>query len=150
MKNKVVIIFLVLLGIILLDSIQALIFDRNTFIGIETRGSKREGILVDTYHCGNGIHDAVIKGFSYSCTFYDNFIIVDKSADMKDFVCAETLESFYEDEEYIYFWDCLKNDYIVVKYENGFVETVSEALKKERIKVSNLDKLGINYIKSLK
>ena len=60
------------------------------------------------------------------------------------------LESFYEDEEYIYFWDCLKNDYIVVKYENGFVETVSEALKKERIKVSNLDKFGINYIKSLK
>lgn len=41
MKNKVVIIFLVLLGIILLDSIQTLIFDRNTFIGIETRGSKR-------------------------------------------------------------------------------------------------------------
>ena len=92
--KRIIIVIGVIVGIILLDSIQALVFDNNPIIGIQTRNMKKDGILVDTHHCGNGKHDTVIKGFSYSCTFYDNFIIVDKSADMKDFVCAEAPRKF--------------------------------------------------------
>lgn len=43
----------VLVGIILLDTMQALIFNNNPVIGIETKCLKKEGILVNTYHCGN-------------------------------------------------------------------------------------------------
>lgn len=44
----------VLVGIIILDTIQALVFNNNAIIGIETKGMVRHGILVNTYHCGNG------------------------------------------------------------------------------------------------
>ena len=57
----------VVIAIVLLDSIQALVFDNNPVIGIQTKNMKKVGILVDTHHCGNGKHDTVIKGFSYSC-----------------------------------------------------------------------------------
>jgi len=43
-----------LVGIVLLDSLQALIFNNNPIIGIETHCRRKAGILVDTFHCGNG------------------------------------------------------------------------------------------------
>lgn len=65
---KYILVFVgVLIGIILLDSMQALLFNNNPIIGIETRCSKKEGVLVDTYHCGNGKHRTVIKKFNLSC-----------------------------------------------------------------------------------
>lgn len=70
MKKSFKVIFIcigVIIGIILLDSIQALIFDNNPLIGIETRSMKKSGILVDSHHCGNGKNVAVLKGSRYSC-----------------------------------------------------------------------------------
>ena len=82
--KKILIVIAVIIGIILLDSIQALVFDNNPIIGIETRGMKREGILVDTYHFGNGKHDTVIKGFSPSSSFNGgNYILVDETKEIK-------------------------------------------------------------------
>ena len=42
---------LILFGFIILDTIQALIFNNNPLIGLETKCMKKEGIFVDTYHC---------------------------------------------------------------------------------------------------
>lgn len=137
----------VLVGIIILDTIQALVFDNNPIIGIETRGMKREGILVDTHHCGNGKHDTVIKGFSYSCSYDADITIIDKTKDIKDFVCAEALEEFYRDEKYVYYYNCIKSNYIVVRYNDGTEETVKDALKNNRIEIGDLDKFNISYIK---
>ena len=70
--------------IILLDSIQALVFDNNPIIGIQTRNMKKVGILVDTHHCGNGKHDTVIKGFSYSCNYEGGkYTLVDETKKIK-------------------------------------------------------------------
>lgn len=55
------------IGFVLLDTIQALVFNKNTIIGIETNCMRREGILVNTYHCGNGKHITKIKKSSSSC-----------------------------------------------------------------------------------
>lgn len=137
--------------IILFDSLQALIFDNNPIIGIDTRCMKRVGILVETYHCGNGKHNTVIKGFSYSCSYNcGNYTLIDKTKEIKNFVCAEALESFYEDENYIYYWNCIKNKYMVVKYDNGLEEAISEALRKGNIDINILDKFGISYIREAK
>ena len=115
-KNGLIVIG-VIVGIILLDSMQALIFDNNPILGIQTRGMKKVGILVDTFHCGNGKHDTVIKGFSHSCAIIDdNYILVDKTKEVNDFACAEALESFYEDDNYTYYWSCIKNTLMVVRY----------------------------------
>lgn len=72
MKKKIIIIIVSIIGIILLDSVQALIFDNSPIIKVRELYNggdfnyKDKGILVDTY-CGiNGNKDTVIKGFSYS------------------------------------------------------------------------------------
>ena len=57
----------ILMGIILLDSIQALIFNNNIIIGIETKSMKKEGLLVDTYHCSDGKNITKFKLFNSSC-----------------------------------------------------------------------------------
>lgn len=76
--------------------------------------------------------------------------IVDKTKDKKDFTCAEALESFYEDENYTYFWSCIKNQHIVVKYNSGYEELVSVALKSGAITISDLDDYNIKYIRQAK
>ena len=56
--NKIIKIVLVvigtLLGIVLLDTIQALLFNNTVIIGRETNCMRKEGIFVDTYHCVDG------------------------------------------------------------------------------------------------
>ena len=76
--------------------------------------------------------------------------ITDKTKTMINFSCAEILSSFYEDEKYIYYFECMKNKYVIVKYTDNSEETVSEALKHNRIKISDLEKHNIKYIKETK
>ena len=146
--KNVLIVMGVIVCIILLDSMQALIFDNNPVIGIQTRGMKKVGILVDTFHCGNGKHDTVIKGFSHSCAIIDdNYILVDKTKEVNDFACDSALESFYEDDNYTYYWSCIKNTLMVVRYSDCNEETISDALKSKHIEIGDLDKFEIDYIK---
>jgi len=156
MKTILIIIGL-LLGIILLDSIQALIFDNNPIIKIKeyynggTLNYKSMGIFVDTFNCANGKKDTTLKGFSYSCSFNGgNYTLVDETKEIKDFTCAEALESFYVDENYTYYWSCIKNKYMIVKYNDGYKELISEALKHGNIDIQVLDKFNISYIKEKK
>lgn len=145
------IVIVVIVAIILLDSIQALVFDNNPIIGIQTRNMKKVGILVDTYHFGNGKHDTVIKGFSPSSAFYGGeYILVDETKDKEDFACDDALEPFYDDENYTYFWSCIKNKYMIVKYSDGSKELISDALKQGHIDIQVLDKFNISYIKEEK
>ena len=72
--------------------------------------------------------------------------LVDKTKEIKDFACAEALEGFYADNEYTYYWSCMKNDYMVVKYNSGYEETISVALKNGAIKIEDLDRFNISYI----
>lgn len=149
--KSILIILSGIVAIIILDSIQAFIFDNNPIIGIETRGMKRIGILVDTHHCGNGKHDTVIKGFSYSCKYNGGkYTLIDKTKEIEDFSCDTVLEKFYEDEKYVYYWNCIKNNYMLVKYDDGNEGTISEALNKNHIDINILDKFNIEYIKTEK
>lgn len=71
----------VLVGIIILDTIQALVFNNNAIIGIETKGMVRHGILVNTYHCGNGKNITRFRLSNYIgesvCGKNINYIITD-------------------------------------------------------------------------
>ena len=73
--------------------------------------------------------------------------IVDTTKNIKDFACAEMLEEFYQDDEYIYYYNCIKSSYILVKFKDGFQMTVEEALKKDLITIKDLDEYKIDYIK---
>ena len=155
--KNILIISSIILGIVLIDTIQALVFNNNPIIKIKEYYNggdlnyKSKGILVDTYNCINGKKDTQLKGLSYSCSYNGgNYKLIDKTKQMKNFACAEVLESFYEDEKYIYYWSCMKNKYMIVKYEEGFEETISQALQKNHIEIQILDKFDISYIKEEK
>ncbi len=145
----------VLVAILIIDTAQALIFDNSPLLKTRTYYDggdlhyKDKGLFTDTY-CGyNGVKDTVIKGFSYSLTFDDNFEIIDKTQD-GTIDCATKIEVFYEDSEYTYSFTCVKSEYVIVKYSGGTEETVKEALNKGRIDIGDLDKFGIFYQKTAK
>lgn len=154
--KKVFVIIGIIIGVILLDSIQALVFDNNPLFKIREHydggelNYKDKGILVDTY-CGiNGKKDTVIKGFSYSLSDEDTFEIVDKTKNMEDFACDDALEEIYEDENYIYYLPCIKSRYIEVRYKSLRRENIISALANGNISIGDLDKFDIYYIKEKK
>lgn len=110
-------------------------------------------LLYDTLYCHEYSTPQVKpKGTKISCAVErvdvgDVVSIKDTTKEIKDFACAEALESFYEDDMYKYFWNCMKNKYMIVQYESGFEEPVSEALKYGTITISDLDRFNIDYIK---
>lgn len=114
------------------------------------------GLFYDTYNCPEySVPQIKAKGTKFNCAIERVDIgkvveIIDKTKNMKDFACDEALEGFYADDKYIYFWSCMKNEYMIVKYESGFEETISNALKYGTISISDLDRFNISYIKQNK
>lgn len=112
-----------------------------------------KGILYDTYNCIEySVPQIKLKWTKFSCSEKIQvgkiISMEDTTKEIKNFVCAEALESFYEDENHIYYWNCMKNDFMIVKYENGYEERISDALMFNRIKISDLNEYNINYIKT--
>lgn len=125
----------------------------------ENNGSNNEvyhGLFYNTYNCAEySIPQIKAKWTKFSCAVGKDDIgkvveIKDTTREIKDFTCAEALESFYEDEDYIYYWNCMKDKYMIVKYESGFEETISDALKYGTITLDDLDQNNISYIKNKK
>lgn len=112
-----------------------------------------QGIFFDTYNCHEySIPQIKKKKTKFSCAVSRIDIgklteIVDKTKNMKNFACAEMLEQFYEDNEYEYYYSCMKGKYIIAKYENGYEETVANSLKYGTITIKDLDRYNIDYIK---
>ena len=73
--------------------------------------------------------------------------IEDKTMENKDFACSMALEKIFEDNKNEYFLNCIKSEYIVVKYENGYQEDVKSALKNGGVTIYDLDRFNISYIK---
>ena len=111
------------------------------------------GVLYDTLYCHEYSTPQIKpKGTKISCAVERVDIgkvikLEDKAKKIKDFTCDLALEKFYEDDMYKYSWSCIKNDYMVVKYESGFEETISNGLKYGTITINDLDEFDIDYIK---
>ncbi len=71
-------------------------------------------------------------------------------AERDNIPCDEALQGFYSDEEYVYFYSCIKSQYVIVKYSDGTEKTVEDALKAGEITIEDLDKYGIEYYKKAK
>lgn len=120
---------------------------------IGTLNTIYRGIIYDTYNCAEyTIPQIKFKWVKYTCNVSKEnkgeiLEIVDTTKEIYNFTCAEALEQFYEDDNYKYFYSCIKSKYIIVKYENGYEETVKDALKHGNIKIADLDRYNISYIK---
>lgn len=150
-------------GIILLFAIDILcIFtiNRPLFAIKEDNGDSvnliYRGLFYNTYNCHEFATPQIkVKGAKYTCAVleFDAGSVVsieDKTKNIEDFACDTVLEKFYEDSNYTYYWNCMKNEYMIVKYENDFEETISNALKYGTITINDLDRYNIDYIKENK
>lgn len=72
--------------------------------------------------------------------------IVDESSEIEGFECASSLDEFYEDDKFIYYFSCLKSDYVKVYYKNKKSETLKEAMEQGRVSVEDLKAYDVNYI----
>lgn len=151
---KIIIITLVVIVlVILIDTIQALVFNNSPILKIKEHYNggmlycKDVGMLVDTYHCVSGKKHTVVKGASYSCSFSNDYVIVDTTKEIKDFSCAEALEEIYEDTNYTYYLTCMKSQYIKVRYDDGNEISIVPALNMGYVEIGDLDKFEISYIK---
>jgi len=150
------IIVLTIIGIIFLCLIIDILCIFNIsrpIFAIKVNNTTYKGIFYNVYNCPEySMAQIKSKGEKFFCAIDRKDIgavkeIVDTTKNKKDFACAEALQSFYEDEKYTYFYACLKSEYIIVRYESGFEETVENALKYGTIKIEDLDKYNIDYIK---
>ncbi len=148
------------LGVIVLlfglDLVCILTINRPIFAIQKEEGTVYKGFFYDTYSCAEySVPQIKAKGTKFSCSDVKLNIgkivnIIDKTKNMNDFACAEAIEEFYEDDTYRYYWSCIKNDYMVVIYENGQEELISVALKHKVITINDLDIYDIDYIKQEK
>lgn len=153
-------IILIVVFLIVLDLICIFIINRPLFAIKEDNGDSvnviYRGIFYDTLNCHEYSKPQIKpKGTKISCATECVDVgkvveITDATKVINNFACAEVLESFYEDDDYIYFWNCMKNQYMIVKYESGYEETISNALKYGTICINDLDNANIDYIKQNK
>ena len=149
-------IFLTIIGVIILlfiiDFICIFTINR-PILAIKDENNVYKGIFYNTYNCAEyAVPQIKLKGTKFACTEIKFQIgkvieIVDTTKDIENFTCAEALEQFYEDENYRYYYSCIKSKYVIVKYENGYEETVANALKYGTINIEDLDTYNIKYIK---
>lgn len=149
--------FIIIVAVIVLCVVLDLVFiftmNRPLF-GIQVRQPYTyAGIFYNVYNCPEyPMAQIKPKGTKFSCAISRSDIgkvidIVDETKNMKNFACAEALEGFYEDDNYQYYFSCIKGKYVVVKYESGFQESVKDALKYGTIAIDDLDNYSIEYIK---
>lgn len=158
--KKFIKIFLIIIGIIILSTVIDLVciftINRPLFAikdDCDCVYSVYRGVFYDTYNCPEySVPQIKAKSTKFSCAdvivnIGDVVEIVDTTKKIDDFTCAEALEEFYSDDNYAYYWSCIKDKYMIVKYESGFEETISSALKNGTIDISDLDRYGIDYIR---
>ncbi len=157
MKKGLKITLIIIVGLIVLilvDTLQAKVFNNSPLLKIREYYNGGEtyyidkGLLVNHYYCNDSEEKTLFKNSKYDCPY--EFIIkeiVDTSEDIDDFVCADSLEEFYRDDDYVYYYSCTKSKYVLVKYTYGYKETVTEALKEKRITIKDLDDYQIKYYK---
>lgn len=123
---------------------------------------KYHGLLYDTYFCPEFSAPFIkAKWNKYECVVIPKSEetkeevkevekIVDKFLTEPGLMCAQALELFYSDNEFDYYFSCMKSGMIIVYYTDGTEETIKEALGKGRITLDDLNKYHIGYYKYVK
>lgn len=156
MRKKIVIIVIIIVMLILFIPIPNHLKDGGTvnWNALTYSISKVHSLYsVNGYYVGykDGI---IIKIFNK--TVYKNiknnldeeFVIVDTSKDINDFSCDSALEEIYRDNKYIYYLPCIKSLYIKVMYvSNDYQEELKSSLLEGKIKIRDLDRFSIEYVK---
>lgn len=66
------------------------------------------------------------------------------------YICADAIETFYEDDYYIYSFPCIMSNSIYVKFENGNKMLITDALESKKVTIDELIDAGLKVIKEKK
>lgn len=66
------------------------------------------------------------------------------------YMCNNSVEKFYEDNEYTYSFPCVKSDSVYVKFENGNKMLVVDALEEKKVTIDELIAAGLDVYKNEK
>ena len=66
------------------------------------------------------------------------------------YMCAQSLEKFYEDDNYTYSFPCIKSSSVFVKFPNGNKMLVIKALEEDKVTIDELIKAGLEVVKKEK
>lgn len=95
-------------------------------------------------------YDKSKKNNNETITTYDRKVMDIKNTSKSDEACVDSLEEFYQDDEYKYSFHCMMSSKIIVYFNDGTQEYVRDALNKKDITISDLDKYEIKYYKEEK
>lgn len=145
MKKVYVFLIILILIIVSVFTIDYLLAKSNKlpFLAIkETKGNIKtyKGLFYQVDVCNSN----VVFNENIICPKDADFVIVDETE-----VCAEALELFYEDENYKYYYPCIKNATTFIK-KNNKKQTVKESLEDKTISVESLLKSGLSFIRKEK
>lgn len=164
----ILIIVVILVSTVFIDFISLNISNKPFFV-IKATATKYTGILYDTYNCPEHSWFTFKSKFTkFNCAVelknedkndkknedkeFNKEIasIQDETIGRTDLAFAQALEKFYEDENFEYFYSCIKSNYITVTYKDGTKETVKDALAKGHITIKDVDNYKIHYYKEAK
>lgn len=66
------------------------------------------------------------------------------------YICSESLEKFYEDDDYTYYFPCVKSSSVYVKFEDGTKVLVVDALNDKKVTIKELIDADLEIIKKKK
>lgn len=145
MKKVYVFLIILILIIVSVFTIDYLLAKSNKlpFLAIkETKDNIKiyKGLFYQVDVCNSN----VVFNENIICPKDADFVIVDETE-----VCAEALELFYEDENYKYYYPCIKNATTFIKKNNN-KQTVKESLENKTISIDSLLKSGLSFIREEK
>ena len=151
----------VILLIFLMDLSRSVLFNKEPLIVISTTNDNgvkvSNSILYKTYNCNGKIYVESISS-KFNCPIEDKLITLTQNN--KD-ICIDGIDYFYEDENYRYYFTCLKSNYIIVNIndkeymlkdalENGIITIKDIENKIEFKKESKKENKVTNDIKLIK
>src|SRR5574344_1799555 len=142
MKKIIIIISSIILAILILFGIDFLLVKTNKtpFLAkkeIADNITTYQGLYYTIKSC-NGIN---ALNSNIICPKDKDYIIVDTTD-----VCAEALEQFYEDENYVYYYPCIKDNTTFIKTNSEQLK-ISDALKQNKITIEELKTSGLSFYK---
>lgn len=144
----------VIVLLFIIDIVCIFTINRPLFAIQNDGGNVYRGIFYDTYNCAEYSTPQIKrKGLKFACS--DVKLNVGKVVSIKDTSkelenINSILEKFYEDDNYIYYFNGGISNYIIVEYENGYKESVKNALKYGTITIQDLDRYNIDYTKEVR
>lgn len=149
--KKILVLVSILALFVIFDIIQVKLFDSDPIFYIKKDvpyGKVHVSFLTDVYYCDNEGVYVESKDSDFACPVQSNnreFTII-----YEDTECEEKLDFVYEDTYNKYYLKCEKSDKVFIMLDTGVKFPIKEALERQLVTVSELEREGLDFYKEIK